>query len=77
MMLGICMIWRNVMAQSIEGRKVAILATHGFEQAELTEPQKALKNAGATVHVVSPEQGSILAATSTSTPPTKSPSTVP
>jgi protease I len=47
------------MAQSIEGRKVAILATHGFEQTELTEPQKALKNAGATVHVVSPEQGSI------------------
>jgi len=47
------------MAQSIEGRKVAILATDGFEQAELTEPQKALKNAGATVHVVSPEQGSI------------------
>ncbi|WP_037458061.1 type 1 glutamine amidotransferase domain-containing protein [Skermanella stibiiresistens] len=47
------------MAQSIEGRKVAILATHGFEQAELTEPQKALKRAGATVHVVSPEKGSI------------------
>ena len=45
MMLGIDMIWRNEMAQSIEGRKVAILATHGFEQTELTEPQKALKNA--------------------------------
>jgi protease I len=59
MMLCIYMNWRNEMAQSIEGRKVAILATHGFEQAELTEPQKALKNAGATVHVVSPEQGSI------------------
>jgi protease I len=59
MMLRIYMNWRNEMAQSIEGRKVAILATHGFEQAELTEPQKALKNAGATVHIVSPEQGSI------------------
>ena len=47
------------MAQSIEGRKVAILALRGFEQTELTEPQKALKNAGATVHVVSPEQGQI------------------
>ena len=32
---------------------------HGFEQTELTEPQKALKNAGAIVHVVSPELGSI------------------
>lgn len=47
------------MPKSIEGRTVAILATHGFEQAELTEPQKALKEAGATVHVVSPEQGTI------------------
>ena len=47
------------MPQSIEGRKVAILATHGFEQAELTEPQKALRQAGATVHVVSPEKGRI------------------
>jgi protease I len=59
MMLIIYMYRRNQMAQSIEGRKVAILATHGFEQTELTEPQKALRNAGATVHVVSPEQGTI------------------
>ena len=47
------------MAQSIGGRKVAILATHGFELAELTEPQKSLRNAGAIVHGVSPEQGTI------------------
>jgi protease I len=47
------------MLQTLEGRKVAILATHGFEQAELAEPQKALRETGATVHVVSPEKGSI------------------
>jgi protease I len=47
------------MPQSIAGKRVAILATHGFEQSELTEPQRALKEAGATVHVVSPEAGTI------------------
>jgi len=39
----------------IKGLKVAILATDGFEQVELTEPQKALKQAGAEVTVVSPK----------------------
>ena len=43
----------------LKGKKVAILATHGFEQSELAEPQKALKDAGAEVHVVSPESGKI------------------
>ena len=41
--------------------RVAILATDGFEQSELFEPKKALEDAGATVHVVSPEAGSIKA----------------
>ncbi len=44
---------------NIKGCKVAILATDGFEQVELTEPQKALKQAGATVIVVSPNGGKI------------------
>jgi protease I len=39
----------------IKGLKVAILATDGVEQVELTEPQKALKQAGAEVSVVSPK----------------------
>jgi protease I len=43
----------------ISGKKVAILATHGFEQAELEVPRDKLKEAGATVHVVSPENGEI------------------
>ena len=43
----------------ISGKKVAILATHGFEQSELEAPRDKLKAAGATVHVVSPEKGEI------------------
>jgi len=41
--------------------KVAILATDGFEQVELTEPKKALQEAGFTVEVVSPKEGKIKA----------------
>ena len=47
------------MAKSLNGKTVAVLATDGFEQSELTEPVKALKEAGATVHVVAPKSGSI------------------
>lgn len=43
----------------ITGRKIAILATNGFEQSELMEPRRRLADAGATVHVVSPETGRI------------------
>ena len=41
------------MAQ-LSGKKVAILVTDGFEQIELTEPKKALEEAGASTHIVSP-----------------------
>jgi protease I len=44
---------------SLKGKKVAILATDGFEQVELTEPRKALEAAGAETRVVSPKAGSI------------------
>ena len=40
----------------LTGKTIAILATDGFEQLELTEPQKALKGAGAEVHVVAPSK---------------------
>ena len=43
----------------VKTRKIAVLATNGFEQAELTEPVKALRAAGATVQIVSPEAGEI------------------
>ena len=41
------------MANKLNGKRVAILATDGFEQVELTEPKKNLENAGATVTVLS------------------------
>lgn len=47
------------MAQKLDGKTVAVLATDGFEQVELTEPVKALRDAGATVHVVAPKGGRI------------------
>ncbi|NJC41208.1 protease I [Brevundimonas alba] len=47
------------MAQTLSGKTVAALATDGVEQVELTEPVKALKEAGATVHVVSLKPGQI------------------
>ena len=40
----------------ISQAKVVILATHGFEQSELSVPQK-MRDAGAQVVVVSPEKG--------------------
>jgi len=40
---------------ALKGLTVAILATDGFEQAELTEPRKALDEAGAETRVVSPK----------------------
>jgi protease I len=45
------------MANQLQGKKIAILATDGFEQAELLEPQKALKDAGAEVDVITPSEG--------------------
>lgn len=47
------------MPQSLSGKTVAILAADGFEQVELTEPMKALKEAGAEVEIVSLKSGEI------------------
>src|SRR6476619_5912699 len=47
------------MADQLKGKRVAALATQGFEQDELLKPRKALVDAGATVDVVSPESGRI------------------
>lgn len=43
----------------ISGKRVAILATHGFEQSELEVPMQKLREAGAEVHVVSLQAGEI------------------
>lgn len=47
------------MANELDGLKVAILATDGFEQAELLQPREALHEAGATTQVVSLQDGRI------------------
>lgn len=41
--------------ESLKGLNVAILVTDGFEQVELTEPRKALDEAGAKTQIVSPK----------------------
>lgn len=46
---------------TLENRKIAILTEEGFEQVELTSPKAALKDAGATVHIISPKSGKIKA----------------
>jgi protease I len=45
--------------QPLAGRRVAVLATDGVEQVELTAPVDALRKAGATVELVSLEPGEI------------------
>jgi protease I len=47
------------MTQHLRGKKIAVLATDGVEQIELTEPVEALKSAGADVHVIAPKPGTI------------------
>jgi len=47
------------MSNQLQNRKIAFLATDGFEQVELTQPWDAVKNAGATVELVSLESGQI------------------
>lgn len=47
------------MKNKLEGKKVAILATDGFEQSELFKPKKALEDAGAEVKIVSLKSGEI------------------
>jgi protease I len=43
------------MSDTLKNKKVAMLVANGFEQVEMTEPKKALEEAGATVSIVSPE----------------------
>lgn len=43
----------------LKNRKIAILATHGYEQSELEKPLDALKAEGAQVDVIAPGSGEI------------------
>lgn len=45
--------------QKLSGCKIAVLATDGVEQIELTKPVEALRAAGAQVELVSPKDGQI------------------
>ena len=47
------------MSSELDGKKVAMLVANGFEQVELTEPKRALEEAGAEVSIVSPEEGKV------------------
>jgi protease I len=50
------------MADDLNGKTIAILvANEGIEQVELVEPRKALEDAGATVHLIAPEDGEVQA----------------
>lgn len=48
----------------LKGKTIAILATNGLEQSELEVPRERLKQAGATVHVISLAAGQRKAVTS-------------
>jgi protease I len=47
------------MADELQGKTIAIIATDGVEQVELTEPRKAVEAAGATTELISLETGEI------------------
>lgn len=47
------------MENMLKNKKVAIVATNGFEEVELAQPREALEKAGATTYIVSPEKGNI------------------
>ncbi|MCC2547344.1 type 1 glutamine amidotransferase [Hymenobacter sp. BT175] len=46
-------------SDKLKGKRIAIVATDGFEQSELEKPKKALEDAGAETHVISLKSGSI------------------
>lgn len=47
------------MADTLHGKRIACVATDGFEYAELMEPKKALEDEGAAVDVIAPHGGEI------------------
>lgn len=47
------------MAEKLNGKRVAILVTDGFEQVELTSPRQALEEAGAQTVIAAPKGGKV------------------
>ncbi len=48
-------------SETLNGLKVAILVTDGFEQVEMTQPRRALDEAGANTRLVSPKDAEVKA----------------
>jgi protease I len=49
------------MADELTGKKIAFLAAEGVEQVELTEPWKAVAQAGGRPELISVEEGEVQA----------------
>lgn len=49
------------MAERLSGKRVAMLVSEGFEEVEMTEPRRALQEAGAQVDLIVPEGGEVRA----------------
>jgi len=47
--------------ENLKGMRIAILVDNGFERAELTEPRKALEEAGANTEIISPQEKEVRA----------------
>jgi protease I len=45
--------------KTLAGKRIAIVVTDDFEQAELAEPKKALEQAGATTQIIAPKSGQV------------------
>ncbi len=51
----------SIATKSLKGYRVAVIATDGFEETELTVPYRAIRDTGATVHLISLKRGPIQA----------------
>jgi protease I len=47
------------MGNELNGRRIAILVTDGFEQVEMTRPREALQEAGATTDLITPKASEV------------------
>lgn len=47
------------MKKRLQGKKVAILVAHGFDEIEMNEPRTVLERNGAETFIVSPERGQV------------------
>jgi protease I len=60
------------MANELQDRRIAFLATDGFEESELTKPWEALENVGARLELISLHDGEITASNEREMKPGKS-----